>query len=206
MHRDGLRLLARLVAGRAQDRVRPRERRLSHEGHGTGERRIATGAAPSFSPDGTRIAYGGLDGAHGIHVVNTDGTGDLRLTNGPDGLPVWSPDGTKIAFVRALDPTIGPNLLETMNADGRGVTTLVDSLRIGAVDWARASGPTVTEPAVTASTHPAQKLRPSRLQLPASSTPPPATGPRPASIDSSSVEPPDRLLVAKVTVKPLLLR
>jgi TolB protein len=175
---------------------------------GTGQRRIATGAAPSFSPDGTRIAYGGgLDGAPGIHVVNIDGTGDVRLTNGPDGLPVWSPDGTKIAFVRALDPTIGPNLLETMNADGSGVTTLVDSLRIGSVDWARLTGPTVTEPAVTASETPCPEAQAQPAPAPGeSSTPPPAAGPRPASIDASTVEPPDRLLVATVAFKPQLLR
>jgi len=56
---------------------------------------------PSWSPDGTKIAFASdRDGNSEIYVMNADGTNQTRLTNNPalDGGPVWSPDSTKIAF------------------------------------------------------------------------------------------------------------
>jgi Tol biopolymer transport system component len=59
---------------------------------------------PTWSPDGTRVAY--RDSRHGInnndeiYVVNTDGSGRRNLTRSPsnDWGPDWSPDGRLIAF------------------------------------------------------------------------------------------------------------
>lgn len=65
-------------------------------------------AFPTFSPEGTRVAYSwerpGQDGA-GIYVKLL-GPGDpIRLTvNAGDFGPAWSPDGRYIAFLRARDP------------------------------------------------------------------------------------------------------
>jgi Tol biopolymer transport system component len=58
-------------------------------------------AFPSYSPDGTRIAYtfaspAGVE----IYVSNTDGSNRKPLTTGGyDLLPLWSPDGARVAFM-----------------------------------------------------------------------------------------------------------
>jgi Tol biopolymer transport system component len=84
---------------------------------------------PSWSPDGTKIAFSSeRDGTeesrnYEIYVMNLDGSGQTRLTDEPDAddfQPSWSPDGTKIAFVRDSD-------IYVMNAnDGSGQTRLTD--------------------------------------------------------------------------------
>ncbi len=50
---------------------------------------------PTWSPDGTRIAFtseGAKDDA-GIYVMNSDGSGLTQLTDNPapDGFPAWRP-------------------------------------------------------------------------------------------------------------------
>jgi alpha-tubulin suppressor-like RCC1 family protein/Tol biopolymer transport system component len=59
----------------------------------------ATGVQVADHP--TQIAVSVLDEEHGgIYVVNADGSGKQRLTNGSrDILPRWSPDGEQIAFL-----------------------------------------------------------------------------------------------------------
>ena len=60
---------------------------------------------PSWSPDGTKVAFARWPGFGGgqIWVMNADGTGQVNLTNNSadNWLPSWSPDGTKIAFTRS---------------------------------------------------------------------------------------------------------
>jgi Tol biopolymer transport system component len=50
---------------------------------------------PSWSPDGTRIAFSSTrdDGNGEIYVMNADGSGQTRLTNNPapDWYPSWGP-------------------------------------------------------------------------------------------------------------------
>ena len=62
---------------------------------------------PSFSPDGTRVAYtwNGTDGKHFAIYVKLIGAGDpVRLTRdtGRDFSPAWSPDGRWVAALRDL--------------------------------------------------------------------------------------------------------
>ena len=56
---------------------------------------------PQFSPDGKRIAFvTNTDGNWEIYLMNSDGTGLLRLTRNTavDTHPAWSPDGQRIIF------------------------------------------------------------------------------------------------------------
>ena len=64
---------------------------------------------PTWSPDGTRIAFSRGDSydTRNVYLMNADGSGVARLTqftqlvtNGFD--PAWSPDGRKIAFTTAV--------------------------------------------------------------------------------------------------------
>lgn len=71
---------------------------------GRDPRRIALGAAPSWSPDGTAIAYRSTCGGR-VRLVAPDGRdltpadGSARCPGlGPSGWPAWAPDGSRIAI------------------------------------------------------------------------------------------------------------
>jgi Tol biopolymer transport system component/polyisoprenoid-binding protein YceI len=90
---------------------------------------------PTWSPDGRRIAYTSFlqDGNDDIFVMNADGSGQVRLTSGPeyDSDPAWSPDGKRIAFSRDGD-------IYTMSPNGSGLRRVTrGSARDGAPAWSR---------------------------------------------------------------------
>ena len=61
---------------------------------------VAEGFHPSFSPDGTQLAYSrGVLGASGIEILNLS-TGKTWLLTVPGKDPAWSPDGQYILYVR----------------------------------------------------------------------------------------------------------
>src|SRR6266568_4957033 len=74
---------------------------------GSNVRRLTTGGherEPSFSPDGSQIAFtGDYDGTHGVYVVSAAGGEPRRLTYHPaDGdVHGWTPDGKRILFSSA---------------------------------------------------------------------------------------------------------
>ena len=73
---------------------------------------------PTWSPDGTRLAF---TRNSVLHIINVDGTGMTALPNQDmAGTPSWSPDGQRIAYF-SLDP---PGDIHTRNADGSNLVAL----------------------------------------------------------------------------------
>ena len=93
------------------------------DGDGGNEVRLTDDPAkdhePSWSPDGTRIAF---NRDHHIYVMDSDGRNLIELTGGSE--PSWSPDGAKIAF------TSLPSVEKTDLGHGRrrGQPGTVDSM------------------------------------------------------------------------------
>jgi Tol biopolymer transport system component len=62
------------------------------------------GRAPTWSPDGKRLAFesnrGSVVGLYSIFLINRDGTGLTQITDANLNAdhPVWSPDGSQLAF------------------------------------------------------------------------------------------------------------
>ena len=73
--------------------------------------------APTWSPDGTEIAYvRSIGDVNGIFVLDLERSEERQIS--PDGVaPEWSPDGSRLAFV-------DPEGLALMNPDGSAVTQL----------------------------------------------------------------------------------
>ena len=69
--------------------------------------------SPAWSPDGTKIVFGGPVNKGDIWVMNADGSNRINLTNSAanDYSPTWSPDGSKIAFNNNSE-------IWVMNSDG----------------------------------------------------------------------------------------
>jgi len=81
---------------------------------------------PTFSPDGTQIAYfdGFGDNSHSLRVVNADG-GDLRvLIDNIEAYRItnlaWSPDGSRLAFGRRANDGV-----YTIGVDGSGLRLVI---------------------------------------------------------------------------------
>jgi Tol biopolymer transport system component len=64
----------------------------------------AQGRAPTWSPDGKRLAFesnrASPEGQYSIFLINVDGTGLTQITDQDLNAdhPVWSPDGSQLAF------------------------------------------------------------------------------------------------------------
>jgi Tol biopolymer transport system component len=101
---------------------------------------------PTWSPDGTRIAFASnLDGNYDIYSMASDGSDVQQLTNtvANEAEPVWSPDGRTIAYVsgylradvtcgfihtgRGDSPILASVDIYSMSNDGSNQTRLTDT-------------------------------------------------------------------------------
>jgi Tol biopolymer transport system component len=82
--------------------------------------RNLTNRDPSWSPDGSKIAWGSYgpedNPLSGIWVMNADGTNQRKLTEW-GGYPSWSPDGRQIVYY-GINYDSDTGTLWLMNADG----------------------------------------------------------------------------------------
>jgi len=83
--------------------------------------------SPSWSPDGTKMAYVSFEKKKPIVFVHTLRTGKRKIVanyKGNNSAPAWSPDGTKLAIVL----TYGANSqIYTINANGGGLKRITRS-------------------------------------------------------------------------------
>ena len=86
----------------------------------------APSTEPSYSPDGSRIAF--VTGANQIAVINSNGSGLVQLTTSSTAKqnPAWSPDGTRIAYAANSFDVDGQTDLEiwTISATGGAPTQI----------------------------------------------------------------------------------
>jgi hypothetical protein len=98
----------------------------------TDYRPITRGFAPTWSPDGARLAY---QCAQDICAINADSTNFAQLTTdaATNRDPAWSPDGSRIAFAAKH---AGVTELYLMATNGSGVTRLTQGVGfIGEPAW-----------------------------------------------------------------------
>jgi TolB protein len=87
---------------------------------------------PRLSPDGSRIAFERLEGdisPHGnynIYLINSDGSGEIRLTNTgySQGIVSWSHKADKMVFVVGAIEEEGKYDLYLVNEDGSNIVNI----------------------------------------------------------------------------------
>lgn len=101
------------------------------------------GWAVQWSPDGDRILFASVEGAHGhrghLYLINPDGSGLHRIRIDTAGRPYsawspgWAPDGSRIVFSMFLD---GQQDMYTADPDGANIAQVTNTdAWENAADW-----------------------------------------------------------------------
>lgn len=99
---------------------------------------------PSWSPDGTRIAYtsdwNAFDFVFEIWTVMSDGSGARALRNGwglEQYQAAWSPDGSRIALIECSWAAVScsSSVIAVMNADGSNLVRLITASGFARPSW-----------------------------------------------------------------------
>ena len=104
---------------------------------GNGLTHIADGMDPSWSADGSRIAFSSWSEPWGIYTINADGSDErLLLSSNVARAPVWSPDNTQIAFYFETEGLTASNVMCRGDECTRMPGRLQTEWHVGVVDVA----------------------------------------------------------------------